>query len=184
MKKGFTIIELLVGITISAIIITIVVSSLTIGLKSYQFVSKKVEYQRNARLVAERLIREVKKASFIDPVSDGGNLIFSYTLYDFSSNPITSTLFVVRYYVDNRGILRRQVKQGNLWVGNNPLTENDIKVILPTFYYYNDSGVLTSSKDASWIQVLLKLDGNMDDIPDYTLTSTIFLPVKSVYFLK
>uniref|UniRef100_A0A7C3SR02 Prepilin-type N-terminal cleavage/methylation domain-containing protein n=1 Tax=Dictyoglomus turgidum TaxID=513050 RepID=A0A7C3SR02_9BACT len=184
MKKGFTLIELLIGVSISLIIVALVVSFLTTGSLGYQFINKKVQYQRNARLVAERLIREVKKASIIDSTSDGSNLIFSYTYYDFSTNPVSSTLSTIRYYVDNNGILRRQVKQGSLWVGNNPLTESDFKVIPPIFFYYNESGNIVSPQNAQIIQVELKFDGNKDNIVDYTLTFSIFLPIKSTYYLR
>lgn len=184
MKKGFTLIELLISVSIVIIIIALVVNFLITGSRGYQFINRKVQYQRNARLVAERLIREVKKASIIDSSSDGSNLIFSYTFYNFSTNPVSSTFSTIRYYVDNNGILRRQVRQGNLWIGNNPLTESDFRILTPIFYYYNSLRQSVSPQNAEIIDIYLKFDGNKDNISDYTLSFSIFLPVKSVYYLK
>lgn len=184
MRKGYTLVELLISISIVIIIIALVVNFLITGSLGYQFINKKVQYQRNARLVAERMIREVKKASLIDSASDGSNLIFSYTYYDFSTNPVSSTLSTVKYYVDSNGVLRRQVKQGSLWVGNNPLTESDFKILTPVFYYYNSARQLISPQNAELIEIVLKFDGDKNNIPDYTLTFNIFLPVRSVYYVK
>lgn len=184
MKKGFTLVELLISMVVVIIIITLVVNFLMTGSLGYQLINRKVQYQRNTRLVAERLIRELKKASIIDSLSDGSMIIFSYTYYDFSSNPVSSTLSTIRYYVDSNGILRRQVRLGNSWVGNNPLTESDFKVLTPVFYYYNSFRQNVAPQNAEIIEVYLRLDGNKDNISDYTLTFSIFLPVKSVYYLK
>ncbi len=184
MKKGYTLVELLISISIVIIIIVLVINFLITGSLGYQFINKKVQYQRNARLVAERMIREVKKASLIDSSSHGSNLIFSYTYYDFSTNPIRSTLSTVKYYVDSNGVLRRQVRQGSLWVGNNPLTESDFKILTPIFYYYNSLRQPVSPQNAELIEVVLKFDGDGNNISDYTLTFNIFLPVRSVYYVK
>lgn len=184
MKKGFTLIELLISISVVIIIITLVVNFLITGSRGYQLINKKIQYQRNARLVAERLIREVKKASMIDSSSDGSSLVFSYTYYNFSVNPVSSTLSTIRYYVDSNGILRRQVRQGTLWVGNNPLTESDFRILTPMFYYYDSTRQSVAPQNAEIVDVYIKFDGNRDNIPDYTLSFSIFLPIKSVYYLK
>ncbi|PMQ01010.1 MAG: prepilin-type cleavage/methylation domain-containing protein [Dictyoglomus sp. NZ13-RE01] len=184
MRKGFTLTELLISIAVSFIVITAIVNFLIIGSQSYQRVNRNIDLQRNARLVSDRLIREVKRAQIIDPLSDSGSLIFSYYIYTVSSGIISSTLSTVRYYVDSAGILRRQVKQGTLWVGNNPLTENNIKVLLPLFSYLNYSGNSVAPNNAKVIAVSLKLDVNKDNQADYTLTFSIYLPVTENYFLR
>jgi|YelNatPaOPRAMG01_1025707.scaffolds.fasta_scaffold00302_28 prepilin-type N-terminal cleavage/methylation domain-containing protein len=183
--RGFTLIELLISVTISLIVIFVIVNFLILGSQSYQKITRGIDLQRNARLVSERLIREVKRAKYIDPISDGGSLIFKYVEYNLNSNPINYTESIIRYYVDTSGILRRQVKQGSLWVGNNPLTENNIKVLTPVFFYLDSSGNPVSSPNlANIILVSLRLDSNLDGQSDYTLTFSIYLPVKETYFLR
>lgn len=184
MKKGFTLIELLISITVSFIVIFAIVNFLIIGSQSYQRITQRVDLQRNARLVSDRLIREIKRAKSIDPTSDGSSLIFSYSVYNFNSNPISATSSTIKYYIDTAGILRRQVKQGALWVGNNPLTENNIKVLTPLFSYLDYSGNPTSPNLSNIIFVNLRLDANNDNQPEYTLTFSIYLSVKETYFLR
>ncbi len=184
MKKGFTLTELLISIAVSFIVITAIVNFLIIGSQSYQKINQKIDLQRNARLVSDRLIREVKRAYSIDPSSDGNNLIFNYYIYTLQSNIVSSSLSTIRYYVNTSGILKRQVKQGFLWVGDNPLTEDNIKVLTPVFYYLDKSFNPTPPNLAKIILVNLKLDANKDNQADYTLSFSIYLPLKENYFLR
>ncbi|MGB9857081.1 MAG: PilW family protein [Dictyoglomaceae bacterium] len=184
MRKGFTLTELLISIAVSFIVILAIINFLVIGSQSYQRITQRIDLQRNARLVSDRLIREVKRAESIDPTSDGSSLIFSYSVYEINLGIVSSTLSTIRYYVDNNGILRRQVKQGSLWVGNNPLTENNIKVLIPIFSYLDYSGNPISPNLSNIIFVSLRLDANNDNQPEYTLTFSIYLPAKETYFLR
>ncbi len=184
-RKGFTLTELLISIAVSFIVITAIVNFLIVGSQSYQRINQKIDLQRNARLVSDRLIREVKRAFSIDPASDGSSLIFNYYVYTLQSNNIvSSTLSTIRYYVNPSGVLKRQVKQGSLWVGDNPLTENNVKVLIPIFYYLNELGNTTSPNLAKIVLVNLRLDANKDNQADYTLSFSIYLPLKENYFLR
>lgn len=184
MKKGFTLTELLISITVSFIVITAIVNFLIIGSQGYQKINQKIDLQRNARLTSDRLVREVKRAYSIDPSSDGSNLIFNYYVYTLQSNIVSSSLSIIRYYVSSSGVLKRQVRQGILWVGDNPLTENNIKVLTPVFYYLDASFNSTSPNLAKVILVYLRLDANKDNQADYTLSFSIYLPLKENYFLR
>ncbi|MCS7201572.1 MAG: prepilin-type N-terminal cleavage/methylation domain-containing protein [Dictyoglomus sp.] len=184
MKRGFTLVEFLISVTVSFIVITAIVNFLIVGSRSYQSLNQRIDLQRNARLVSDRLIREIKRASSIDPSSDGSSIIINYYIYTLQTNIVSSSLSTVRYYVNPSGILRRQVKQGSLWVGDNPLTENNFRVLTPVFYYLDASSNITSPNLAKIVLVDLKLDADRDNRADYTLSFSIYLPLKENYFLR
>ena len=109
-KNGFTLVELVIALTISILIFLIVVYSYDFNQKLYSDIDTRSELIQNGRVIIDRLVREVRQAQKMvtnlppntsNPSSLPDEIIFQ----DGHDN---SVIKYVRYYLDGSD-LKRQV---------------------------------------------------------------------------
>lgn len=74
-KKGFTLIEAMVALTIFAIVVTGVLWIYTNGYASYAKNNQKIEVQENLRIAMNKMSRNIRQATVCIDVYDGGSRI-------------------------------------------------------------------------------------------------------------
>ena len=74
-KKGFTLVELLISLTILAFLFSATFYSFGVGLKIWKNNLKRIKHSQIASLVLERIKRDVHSASEILPSSNRGTLV-------------------------------------------------------------------------------------------------------------
>jgi type II secretory pathway pseudopilin PulG len=112
--KGFTLVELLVYIGVSTIALLVFVTFMVDVSRSAARARTAQELHQNAQFVLDRLNREVRSATNIDPSSDAGSLVLSTV-----GGPETFTLDV------NNAVT----------LNGEPLTSNNVKVTALQFSY-------------------------------------------------
>jgi prepilin-type N-terminal cleavage/methylation domain-containing protein len=80
-EAGFTLIELVVALSVFAVIMTVAVSILLHSLKTARFVANQAGAVDNIALAMEQMVREVRTGSNINPTS-GSVQSFSFTNYE------------------------------------------------------------------------------------------------------
>lgn len=109
-QQGFTIIEILVALSIFVIAVLLVGSMYIFGQRSYAKGSDEAELAQNARVTLDRMSRELRQAADIvtvlpatdtDPLNPPANEIFFQDGHD--SNAIT----YYRYYLSGNDLMRQ-----------------------------------------------------------------------------
>ncbi len=118
MKKGFTLIEIIIYTAIIAIIFILVVNSLTVVIRAFNQGRVAIKINNSAELAMERMTREIRFAYDIDISSVLGHLVLS--TYSISS-PETPT--TIEFYLDSGKLM---VKEG-VWPADQ-LTSSDLSV--------------------------------------------------------
>ena len=92
MTKGFTLIELLIALTISTLILGSLFQIFYVTLSSRTKIVDEVESLAQARVVLERIVREVRTSRGIDPSSTKMQLILNFNpdtvSYDFKNSMV------------------------------------------------------------------------------------------------
>lgn len=177
-KNGFTIIELIVSISLISIITLLVVSMLVASLKTYRTKKQVVDAQEKVAAVMREFEQTTRAASSLISVS--ANQLSFYRYYDLVSASPTQ----VRYFVDGNSFKVGLTKpQGVAPSITYPSASEKIDLIIPDvinntqiFNYYNGNGdVLTGTIDkinVKMIRLTISLDKNGDLPPGPTTETT------------
>lgn len=108
-KKGFTLIELTIAISVSVLLILIVTSTYLVGQKTYNKTDFRAEIVQNGRVIIDRMSREIRQTGDIvtelpEDNADPDNLPSEIMFQDGHD---TSQVTYIRYYLEN-GDLKRQ----------------------------------------------------------------------------
>ncbi len=117
MKRGFTLIEILIYTAILAIIFILVVNSLSIVIKAFNQGRVAIKINNSAETAMERMTREIRFAYGVDAASTLDHLVLnSYVLG-------TETPTTVEFYIDSGKLM---IKEGVSPAGQ--LTSSDLSV--------------------------------------------------------
>ena len=109
--KGFTLIESLVIIVIFVLVVGVVFAGYVLSQRGYREGEISAELTQNARVVLERMTREIRQAREIltelpltfDQASSSGEI-------EFEDGHIEESYYYIRYFKDN-GEIKREVKR-------------------------------------------------------------------------
>ncbi len=135
MKKGFTIIEIIIYTAIIAIIFVLVVNSLTVVIKAFNQGRVIIKINNSAETAIERMTREIRFAYDIDASSTLGHLILNTYVLG------TETPTTVEFYIDSGKLM---IKEGVLPADQ--LTSSDLTVTNLVFRQINASSVSRAVK--------------------------------------
>ncbi|KUK66510.1 MAG: Prepilin-type N-terminal cleavage/methylation domain protein [Parcubacteria bacterium 34_609] len=158
-NDGFTLIELMVVIAVLSFIILGLVTFFSGGVRSWIAGQNQLKAQREARQVMDRMVREIREASYID---------------DSSSN-----IYTIEFYNPNKGKeikysyngTDKEIKEGS----NSSLLKN---VSVFSFSYYNNNGDVVDPPDMnriSSVKIYLEVNVDNDENPDIVLESEVNL---------
>ena len=162
-RKGFSLIEMMVALSILSLLIIGSVTFFSGGTRSWVTGQYQLEAQRNARYAIDRMVKEIRGGKNIISDSDGDTIVVSIPDFD-TADPDD-------YYEVTYSLLGTTIQRGT-----NPLIEN-VLTGEAIFKYYNNSGTEVTSPDAtvSKIHINLKVDVDKDDSPDITLNTDVDL---------
>lgn len=167
-ERGFTLIELVIGLAISLILMGVAVSIFNVQRKSYSLQEQVTEMQQNVRATMDMMVREIRMAGY-DPTESGFVGIGTNTttllqiLADLDGNGTstdTNENITYRYYNVNDATYPRQIKR-NTGGGFQPFSEN---IDGCDFLYYDGNGIATTTA-SSIRQIRITVTG-MTDKPD------------------
>lgn len=119
-QSGITLVELIIGMALTVLLITAVVSLLSTSLQAWQTGSRKTEVQQTARFALDSVARELRYATgvVIDENKHG---------VTFKKNDTAASEDTIYISCSSNGVLRRENKsEGG---GAQPITgENNVKV--------------------------------------------------------
>lgn len=148
-ERGFTLVELMIGLAISLVLMGVAVSVFNVQRKSYSLQEQVTEMQQNVRAGMDMMVREVRMSGY-DPVNAGFVGIGTNTtallqiLADLDGDGTTTASnedITYRYYNANDATYPRQIKR-NTGGGFQPLAEN---IDAFNFSYYDGNGVATTT---------------------------------------
>ncbi|MCL6449092.1 MAG: prepilin-type N-terminal cleavage/methylation domain-containing protein [Armatimonadetes bacterium] len=161
-QSGFTLIELVVAVSLFTLVIGAALSLYQQGVLAWQRGEKGVDVQENLRLGLDRMSRELRTATALQAAN--GNLITFKTAYDNNKT--------VSYYYDAaKGQLMRKVNGGS-----NPLASC---VTGLTFKYYNQysnelpAPVSDPDEIGKITLVRITLEGKKGDLKPLKLTTSV-----------
>lgn len=160
-KKGFTLIELMVVITILGFVILGLVSFFAGGTRSWITGQSQITAQRNARQAMDLMIKEIREGEKLLSGSDGNTIIVSFPL-SFSKDNVT-----YRWSGTPGDPINRIVN-----AVSSPLI-NDVHYL--HFGYYDEDGNPIGSISASRVNINLQVDVDNDGNPDIDLTTEVNL---------
>jgi len=152
-NRGFTILETLVLLAVFTMIVIAIVSSLRYVYRGQRFAFEQADATRSARTGVERIVRDVREASYADDgaypvVSMATSSIAFYSDYD-NDNRIER----IRYFLDNTD-LKRGITES---AGDPPVYATSTETVsivsdnvrnnivsVPLFTYYDTQGALMS----------------------------------------
>lgn len=107
-SNGFSLIEIIIVISLSVILFLIISMVYYISQKTYQKTDTRAEITQNGRVIVDRIIRELRQAQSITTVlpadnSDPNNLPSEIKFIDGHN---TSQIYYIRYYLDGSDIKR------------------------------------------------------------------------------
>jgi len=109
LRNGFTIIELLVSITIAVILFGAVTAIYNIGQNIYYRTDAKAEITQNGRVILDRLIREVRQTpniiTTLPPTTDDPPNLPSEIMFEDGHN--ATQIQYIRYYLTGTDIYRQ-----------------------------------------------------------------------------
>lgn len=188
-ERGFTLVELVIGLAISLILMGVAVSMLNVQRKSYSFQEQVTEMQQNIRAATDMMVREIRMAGY-DPSGAGFTGIGTHTtelvqiLADIDGDGTTTSLYediTYRYYDASAGTRSCQIWR-DTGTEFQSLAEN---IDALNFSYYDGDGVATSTA-SSIRQIEITIRGRTaKSDPDFgyrygTLTSRV-TPVNLSY---
>ena len=155
LQQGFTLVELMVSMSITLILLTALASLLSNTLLAYQTNSRRTEVQQTARIAADTIIREFKFATSVTSVSD--------TSISFTAAHIGTARNITISLGADDGIL--YIKRGS--EARQPITGRNNVIILhssPVFSRQEDGRIL-------YIQITAQYAG--DDAVTETITTSV-----------
>ena len=182
-EQGFTIVELLAGLAIGMLLLSVAVTMLSTQMETFNEEEELSEMQQNIRVAMDMIVRETKMAGY-DPAEkgfygvsyDAGQL---HIVADLDGNGVTNTVSLedikYKYYGNPDYNIKRKSGTGSF----QPITENiaDLTIV----YLDELSQEITLGSDSDKIrQVWIKITGRTSNIDtrtgDFrygTLTATI-----------
>ena len=157
-NKGFTLIELMVVVAILSIIILGLVSLFSGGVRSWVAGQNQLKAQREARQVMDRMVREIREASYID---DGSSNIYTIEFYNPNRNK------EIKYSYNE---IDKEIKEGSTSLIKN--------VSSFSFSYYDNNGLVVDPPDRdriSSVKIYLEMDVDNDNNPDIILGAEVNL---------
>jgi len=148
-SKGFSLIEMMVALSILSLLIIGSVTFFSGGTRSWVTGQYQLEAQRNARFAMDRMVREIREGTSIDETSSDTTTIKINYLASFGKNSVT-------YSLSDNTISRDGI----------PLI-NNVKTLSFT---YPDAPAPISK-----VHILLEVDVDNDESPDITLNTDINL---------
>jgi len=134
-KKGVSLIELMVTISILSVIILGLVTFFTGGTRSWISGQSQIKAQRETRQVMDRMVREIREANLIDTSSNSGSLSFttpfdSGEIITYSYNSINKSLSLKKGSGPNITLINNVLNFNVIYLDNedntkNPASEND-----------------------------------------------------------
>lgn len=155
--KGFTLIELMVVVTILSFIILGLVTFFTGGARSWISGQNQLKAQREARIAVDRMVKEIREANKVD--GHENEITVSYPSALGGEN-VTFSLDI-----DSNSVKR-----------NNAITLLD-HISVGGFHieYYDIEGNPTTPANASKIMITVKVDVDDDNKPDITIETEVTL---------
>lgn len=131
LKKGYTLLETVIIITIFSLIIIVVMNMLSIFVSSYRDIKVSNRINSSAMIALDRITREIRIASSVDYINSTfnthpGRLVLNSS---YNGSPVT-----IDFYFDN-GILK--MKRGGVEIG--ALTRENVAVDNLIFYSSSNS---------------------------------------------
>jgi len=157
-KNGFSLIEMMIVVTILGIIILGLVTFFTGGTRSWVTGQHQLEAQRNARLSMDQMVREIREADKVK---------------------YTSTSILIDFHTPFHGNISYSLSGNDLKRGSNTVINN---VLTLDFSYFDNSDTEIDSplsepdeSNISKVHINLQVDVDQDSSPDITLNSDIDL---------
>lgn len=92
MKKGLTLIELMVVLLIFTIVFSAIFAILTVGRSSWQIGNMQIQVQQEARRAMEAMTRQLRGASNIDPYSFADGVSVDYLKFTLEGEVVEFTV--------------------------------------------------------------------------------------------
>ena len=162
-EKGFSLIEMMVVVVILGLIVLVLVTFFTGGIKSWIAGQYQLTAQRNARQAMDRMVREIRHGESIN----GGNnnsITVVIPALEGAGSEYNVTYFWSGTYGDS---INRTVS-----ITSNPVIDNVQNL---AFTYFDNSGNLVAPGNASKVHIDLKVDVDRDKNPDVTLNTDVNL---------
>lgn len=185
-KKGFTLLELLIGLAILAIILSFIYAALTQGYESFYFARETSAIFTKGRVALQLMAQEVEQAYFLPKSAStffkGGERL-SFTT--FSGRPLPE---VVEYYLSpgtsppGKGLLRQAIPVHLSANGGQPAPEELVDGILSLSFRYFDGSSWSLTWDSSQCDCLpglveITLTLLTGDNREVTLSASARVPV-------
>lgn len=110
-KKGFTLVEIIIVMTISVIIFGLITSVYIISQKAYSETDTKAEITQNGRVILDRMIREIRQTpdiiTQIPPDTSEPSLLPSEIKFQDGHN--TNQVRYIRYFLDGTDVKRQEI---------------------------------------------------------------------------
>ncbi len=147
-ERGFTIVELLVGLAIGLILLGVAVKIFLVQQRAYNVQEQLAEMQQNIRSAMDMIVRETKMAGYdptgasFDGIGNNSNATSIQILADLDGDGLTTGTNEDITYTYDAGNLQIERDTGG---GGQPLAEN---ITVFTFSYLNADGVGTTTSTA------------------------------------
>ena len=109
---GFSLVEVIIAITISSILFLIITSAYIISQNAYSKTDTRAEISQNGRVILDRMIRELRQTQDIVTTIPETNVdpeILPHEIM-FQDGHDTSIIRYIRYYIDNSNINRQVIR--------------------------------------------------------------------------
>ncbi len=149
-KRGFTLIEVVIGLAISLILMVVTVKIFQVQRKSYSMQEQVAEMQQNIRAAMDMMVREIRMTGY-DPTgadfagigtNTSGMLRFLADIDGNGATTDTNEDITYRYYDANDASYPREIKRKTDSGSFQPFVEN---IDDCNFLYYDNNGVATST---------------------------------------
>lgn len=105
-EDGFSLVELLMGLAILGMVVATIYGCFFAGARSWQKGVERMDHQQNGRIAVDKIIRELRYASYVEALSDNKELCFEFTgddtIYYFKRvGPAADDLVLIYHHVDN-----------------------------------------------------------------------------------
>jgi len=169
-RKGFSLIEMMVALSILSLLIIGSVTFFSGGTRSWVTGQYQLEAQRNARFAIDRMVKEIRGGKNIISGSDGDTIVVSIPDFDTAA---PDDYYEVTYSLSDT---TTTIERGTTSLIDNVLISGE-----DIFEYYASSGAKYDTLDSdtlpkiSKVHINLKVDVDKDDSPDITLNTDVNL---------
>jgi len=108
-QDGLTLIELIISISISALIFILLTQVYILAQNTYAETDAKAEITQNGRVILDRMVREIRQSPYIDNQLPSGAVEPIPSQIIFQDGHDTSRISYIRYYLEGDKIYRRVI---------------------------------------------------------------------------